>query len=170
MAAKRYGEPRKNNLFRYLYFVLFGLIALWLLASIIFKTSPIDLINNSFSKIGEKVVSSVDDNGMTMAQKDSLILELQKQLESIKTGGGSYQKAMVIINSSHLNMRDKPSLSSSIVMQIPAESVVDLLFFDTETFFLEGKPGKWAKIKYAEEEGWVWGNFIKKIDEGINIQ
>lgn len=173
MAAKRYKDPRKSNAFRYSYFFLFGLIALWLLASIIFKTSPIDLVKNSFSSFGQKVsdtaASVSGSNVMSAAEKDSIITRLQTELD-ICRGKGSYQKAMVIINSAHLNMRDKASLSSNIVMQIPAESIVDVLFYDKETFYLEGKAGKWARIKYSDSEGWVWGNFLKTIDQDIGFE
>lgn len=169
-AQRRYGETPKSRILRFLYFFLFGITAIWLLASIVFKTSPVELISSSVNKIEEKVSESIPNADLidqeTKMHKDSLINKLKDELAICK-GEKSYSKAMVIINSNHLNMRDKASLSSSIVMQIPAESIVDILYYDTETFYLEGKPGKWARIKYANEEGWVWGNFLKQMDEDL---
>ena len=70
---------------------------------------------------------------------------------------------MVIIDSETMNMRSKPSLISEIIMRIPANSEVEIMYYDTETFFLENKADKWCRIKYAGTEGWVWGNFIEEF-------
>ena len=70
---------------------------------------------------------------------------------------------MVIIDSETMNMRSKPSLISDIVMRIPANAEVEVMFYDTETFFLDSKAGKWCKIRYAGTEGWAWGNFIEEV-------
>ncbi|NNE27476.1 MAG: SH3 domain-containing protein [Saprospiraceae bacterium] len=160
MARKRYGEKTGNTIFRWLYFVIFGLISVWLISSIILKESPANVIRNIFSKMpGTDEVPCET----LIIQKDSIIQELQAQLENFGKTSFTSKRGIVIIDSQTLNMRDKPSLSSEILMKIPANSEVEVLFFDSQVFYLEGLPGRWCKIKYAEQEGWVWGNYIKEI-------
>lgn len=165
-SSKRYGSPKKSGFFKYLYYVVFGLLSLWLIASILFKKSPIDLLNDYSTKIGATVSESMPNNADTnfLMKKDSTITALKNEL-AICRGEKNYHKGKVVIGSSYLNLRSKPSLNGSVLLQIPAESVVDIMFYDTETFYLEGKPGSWAKIRYAGKEGYVWGNFLVKIDE-----
>ena len=68
-----------------------------------------------------------------------------------------------MIDSETLNMRSGPSLSSSIVLRIPANAEVNIMYFDTQTFYLNGEAGRWCRISYAGTEGWAWGNFIREI-------
>lgn len=163
---KRYGGQKRSAALRYLYFIIFGLLAAWLIASIVFAKSPIDLVRNSVSTIGDKVgkVGDVKHSPSIAAEKDSIINKLENDL-AICRGEKSFHKAMVMIDSKHLNMRADPSLNASVVMQIPAESMVDIYYYDTKTYYLEGIAGNWAKIRYADQEGWVWGNFLVKISE-----
>ena len=58
-------------------------------------------------------------------------------------------------------MRDKPTLASNIVVRIPDDSFVDVLYFDTKYYYLNGTRGRWCKVKYSDKEGWVWDGFIK---------
>lgn len=95
-------------------------------------------------------------------KKDSIIAELEKKLASYE-GMGSYKRGLVIVDSPTLNLRSGPSLSSDVVMRIPANAEVEIMFYDTETFYLNSKPGKWCRIRYAGTEGWAWGNFINEI-------
>ncbi len=75
-----------------------------------------------------------------------------------------FRKARVIIDSETVNVRSEASLTSDIEFQIPNGSEVEVLFFDTEKYYLDGRQGKWCKIKYAGSEGWVWGNFLDVQD------
>lgn len=162
--SNRYGSSRGSGIFRYLYYFIFALLSIWLAASIIFKKSPVNLIKDYSTKIGETVSESIPGSGSNeIVQKDSLISKLKADL-AICQGKTDYHKAKVVISSSYLNMRSNPTLSSSVILQIPAESVVDIMFYDKQTFYLDGKPGSWAKIRYAGKEGFVWGNYLVKID------
>lgn len=160
MAKRRYGEKEPNKALRWIYFVIFLLIAAWLLGSILAKKSPANTLKSIFSKIpGDNELPCEE----LLIRKDSIIKELEAQLAH---GGGqtiSSGRGMVIIDSRTLNMRNKPSLSSEILLKIPANSEVEILYYDTKTYYLEGLPGKWCRIKYADTEGWVWGNYIKAI-------
>jgi len=160
MAKQRYGEKNRNILFRWLYFVLFAIISIWLLSSIITKKSPSETLKNLFTKLPASTEDPVDS--IITAQKDSVIQSLKLQLAQCR-GEVSYGRAMVLIESSTLNLRSQPSLGSKILLKIPANSEVDVLYYDNKTYYLEGKPGKWCRIKYADTEGWAWGNYIKEI-------
>lgn len=87
---------------------------------------------------------------------DSLVTSLKKYEEV-----NVHKKAIVDVEAGTLNMRDQPLLVSNIVAKIPDSSIVDVLYFDTKVYYLGGKSGRWCKIKYAGQEGWVWGGFVK---------
>lgn len=105
---------------------------------------------------------------------DSLTFELDKAklvIDSLKTELKKYErvnihkKAQIDVVGGTLNMRDKPLLASSVIARIPDSSFVDVLYFDIKFYYLEGERGRWTKIKYLEQEGWVWDGFIKMQGE-----
>lgn len=159
MAKVKYGSRQSNSVFRWVYFVLFILTALWLLSSIILGKSPTQVLSSAFSKIPNP---NADAISLELMQKDSLITELEDKLSKCM-GSGSFQRGMVIIEGPTLNLRSDPSLSSKVILRIPANSEVDILFYDTQTYYLQGVSGRWVKINYAGTEGWAWGNFIREI-------
>lgn len=157
---KNRGKPKIRTIVSY---IVFGLISIWLLASIYLGVSPIDIIKKGFVSIGSVGGGdTIESLKAEIAEKDSIINALTRQ--STISDNLAHKKAIVKVSSNTLNMRDKASLSSDIILQIPTESEVSILFYDTETYFLQGKPGKWCKIKYAGVEGWVWGNFLLEIE------
>ena len=123
------------------------------------QKSPVEVLSSTFSKIPTPASSALQEEIM---KKDSIIAELEKKLATYE-GMGNYKRGMVIIDSPTLNLRSGPSLSSDVVMRIPANAEVEIMFYDTETFYLNSKPGKWCRIRYAGNEGWAWGNFINEI-------
>jgi uncharacterized protein YgiM (DUF1202 family) len=76
----------------------------------------------------------------------------------------NYQQAIVNVETESLNMRDKPVLGAEVVMKLPVGSVVEILYYDNETYRIGGEYGKWCKIRYTGKEGWVWGNYLELID------
>lgn len=156
----RYLKPnnKKNNYFRWAYIVFFCLISLWLLTSIILQKNPTEVLSSAVSKIPNPTNEAKDK---TILEKDSIIEALKAELSKCK--GSNFSKALVIIDGSTLNMRSEAALTSKIVMRIPANSEVEIMFYDTETYYLNGEAGRWCRIRYAEKEGWVWGNFISEI-------
>ena len=127
--------------------------------SIFTQKSPIEVLSSTFSKIPTPASSALQAE---LLEKDSIIADLKKKLATFE-GMGNYKRGLVIIDSPTLNMRSGPSLSSDVVLRIPANSEVEILFYDTQTYYLNGKAGKWCRIKYAGKEGWAWGNFINEI-------
>lgn len=98
-----------------------------------------------------------------LAEKDSLILDLQTQLGLIEQVQGS-NKGVVQINSDFLNMRDEPKLGGKVVEKIPVGTLVDILYYHGDTDRLDEEFGRWCKITYNGKEGWVWGNYISIVE------
>ena len=161
MTRKRYPNTPLQNLFKWVYFCIFVFITAWLLSSIFLKKSPVDLFKTSQAPEVEKVSyeSLVAQLYASNNELDSIVQKL-----AICRGEKQYKKAMIDIESDHINMRSGPSLSSSILLQIPDSSIVQIQYFDTERYILDGVYGSWCRILYAEEEGWVWGNFLMELD------
>jgi len=159
MAKLRSGKKTNNSIFRWAYYVAFFLLALWLLSSIILRKSPTDVLSSAVSKIPNPQNDAIE---LELMQKDSMIASLEEKLDKC-LGTAGYTRGIVIIDGPTLNMRTEPSLGSSVIMRIPANSEVQILFYDTQTYFLEGISGKWVKLRYAGTEGWAWGNFVREI-------
>jgi uncharacterized protein YgiM (DUF1202 family) len=151
-------DQGKKNL-RIIYTTLFILVVGWFVISIIKKENPLKILKGGFSKLSDNSTLSLQDQ---LAEKDSIIAELESRLAAYE-GNGISRRALVIINSETLNMRQGPSLESNIIQKIPANSEVRLMYYDTNTYYIEGESGKWAHIVYAGQEGWVWGNYIREI-------
>lgn len=159
MAKTRYGQKQSNPILRWAYIVVFGLIAIWLITSIIAQKSPTEVLSSFFSKLPNPTTAN---QAKQIAEKDSIIASLQAKLDALE-GHGKFKKGMVIVESETMNLRSEPSLVSNVVMRIPANSEVEVMFYDTKTYYLNGKAGKWCKIRYAGVEGWAWGNFIEEF-------
>jgi hypothetical protein len=155
----RPSKRNKNNIFKWVYIVGFLLISVWLIVSIILQKNPTETLSSAFSKIPSP---SDTHNKNLLMEKDSIILKLEQELKECRSTG-SFAKAIVIIDGTSLNMRSEASLTSGIVLKIPATSEVEIMFYDTETYYLNGQAGKWCRIRYADQEGWVWGNFLREI-------
>lgn len=158
MSRYKKNSNNKKNYLKWGYIVFFCLISLWLLTSIILQKNPTEVLSSAVSKLPNPTNEAKDK---TIVKKDSIISALQDELAKCK--GSNFSKAMVIIEGPTLNMRIEASLTSDIVMRIPANSEVEIMFYDTETYYLNGEAGRWCRIRYAGAEGWVWGNFISEI-------
>lgn len=167
MGKRRYKkkQPSDNNIFSWIYFGIFAVITAWLLSSIYFRKSPTEMLQNW----GSKTITEATPEPMTCDSLFSKIevqdLEIQKLRRSLSDciQDQSFPSGRVTIENSVVNMRTEPSLNSDILLKLRDSSEVKILYYDTETFFLEGKEGKWCKIRYANKEGWIWGNFIEEL-------
>jgi len=142
MSKKRYGTKAERNIFQWIYFGIFGLITLWLLSSILFKTSPVELLKSiTASKqqlVPEDTIVPYDSLVIRLNRKEQEMALLNKKLEICK-GEKNFKKALIDIESNNVNMRSAPSLSSDIVLKIPDSSIVQIQYYDTEKFILDGK-------------------------------
>ena len=159
MARARYGQKSSNPLLKWAYIIVFGVLAIWLITSIVAQKSPTEVLGSFFSKIPNP---KAQDQERLLAEKNAIIDSLQAELNKLQ-GQGTYKRGMVIVDSETMNLRSEPSLVSSVVMRIPSNSEVEVMYYDTKTFYLNGKAGKWCRIRYAGTEGWAWGNFIEEF-------
>lgn len=155
-------RKKKNKAFpfaRYIAIALFIAVAAWLITSIIQKRNPLDLAQTGISQLNKNSTAALNQQ---IAEKDSIIAELKNKLSAYE-GQRLDRRALVIIDTESLNMRNGASLDANIITKIPANSEVMLHYYDTNSYFIAGRSGQWAYISYAGQEGWVWGNYIREI-------
>lgn len=159
---KRYNTTPQETFFKWLYFGIFLLIAGWLLSAMFFQKAPLELFK---AEVVENPIDSIpyDTIATNLVKLEARVKDLESRL-AICMGDKKYKKAYISIESSSVNLRNGPSLSSDILLQIPDRSLVQILFYDKEIYVLEGKNGQWCRIIYAETEGWVWGNFLVPVE------
>jgi len=161
-----YNQRRRRNQgfnFKQLYRLL-GLLSFLVIGISMWRqVSPDNVIKDAFYSISgksEKVSKNASSYHLALAEKDSLIANAQKALDECQNKQ-IYRIGIIDIESETVNVRSKASLVSDIILQIPNGSEVQILYFDTEKFYLDGIQGKWCRIIYAGQEGWVWGNFVR---------
>lgn len=161
-----YGEKRKTQKGKTWMLILLIVMAVWILVASIANRSPFELLSAG----GKYFLGSETDSLFTYkqlklnnAKKDSLIRELNDALEMMKKST-NYQQAVVNVETNSLNMRDKPGIGAEVITQIPVAGIVEVLYYDQETYRIGGEYGKWCKVRYAQHEGWVWGNYIELMD------
>ncbi len=148
---------------------------IWLLSILLVLSLSIIGLSIFFKQVPDKTTEIVlkkirGDSVLLLPSKESLIDSLNRKdeiIDSLKIELKKYEKlkahkrALVNVESGTLNMRAKPQLASSIVAKIPDSSFVDVMYFDTKYYYLNGKRGRWCKVKYADTTGWVWESFIQ---------
>lgn len=142
------------------------LFFVWIVMSNIADKSPSKFIKDQYYSIvgNQDLVSfSPTELQQTIASNNERIDSLSTALYNCENRQ-SYRIGMIDIESETVNVRSDASLTSDIVLKIPNTSEVEILFFDTKKYYLEGVQGQWCKIKYAGQEGWVWGNFIRILE------
>ncbi len=151
-------KQSKYKIFLFRFVLVLSLIMAFIIGYSVFVQQPVDkaLINLTGTKPQQP---SIDSLLFRLEEKDKLIDSLNSELNLYRRVQ-VHKKATIDVESGTLNMRDKPLLSSNVIARIPDGSVIDILYFDTETYYLEGERGKWVKVKYANQEGWVWNKYI----------
>jgi len=139
---------------------------LWLFLSSLADRSPI----RTLSSIGELFSDNPDP--VAHYSRDQLFMAVQsreKQIDSLHEVIEGYKviqqndHARVEIDSEELNVRSAPSINSKILFKIPDSTIVEILLFDSESFVIGGQSGKWCKVAFGGEQGWVWGNYLQKV-------
>jgi hypothetical protein len=59
-------------------------------------------------------------------------------------------------------MRALPAEDSQAVIQIPTGAEVVILRYGEEAQLKDGEKGRWCRVAYRAQIGWVWGKFIKE--------
>ena len=164
MGYKQPKRRRRDNGIGYKWILptALALLLLWLIGSSMRGKSPTEF----FSDIYYWVVGS-DSPNKSRAELKTIILATEFKVDSLSSAleelknKRPYRTAIVKTTANSLNLRSQPNLSSEVVIKIPDSSAVKILYFDEEVLVLDGETGKWCKIKYADKEGWVWGNYLE---------
>ncbi len=61
---------------------------------------------------------------------------------------------------SGLRLRESPNTESKVILTIPYNEKVAILDEDDKSVTFENISGKWTKIRYNKNEGWVFGGFL----------
>jgi WG containing repeat/Bacterial SH3 domain len=83
----------------------------------------------------------------------------------IDTQGNEYRMPapMALVNApSGLKMRQKPDAKATIVLSIDNKSEVEILETTSQKETIEQKTANWLKVKYGNQEGYVFGGFLLK--------
>jgi len=72
------------------------------------------------------------------------------------------EKRRVDVGGSVLTMRAEPNLKGTFILSIPDQAKVVVIKEDAHTETIAKKTGKWTKVSYKGEEGWVFGGFLSK--------
>lgn len=144
---------------------ILGLALLVLIGSSMRGKSPTEFLSDAYYW-----VIGTDSPDKSRAELKSIILSKEFTVDSLANvieelkNKSPYRTAIVKTTANSLNLRAEPNLSSDVVIKIPDSSAVKILYFDEKVLVLEGEAGKWCKIKYADKEGWVWGNYLELQD------
>jgi len=159
--SSRNQRRKKNNNGKWTLPLLFFLAQSLLVFSSIKDKSPIAIFSDLYSwAVGEpSKYPNKEELNAVIADKETTIDSLHAVVDELQNKS-PYRTAIVNTTANSLNLRSQPNLSSDVVIKIPDSSAVKILYFDEEVLVLEGETGKWCKIKYADKEGWVWGNYL----------
>lgn len=142
-----------------------ALLLLWVIGSSLRGKSPTELFSDVYYWVigTESPYKSRSELKSVIQTKTATIDSLAAALDELKNKS-PYRTAIVKTTANSLNLRMEPNLSSDVVIKIPDSSAVKILYFDEEVLVLDGETGKWCKVKYADKEGWVWGNYLELQD------
>lgn len=163
-----YGSTKKKGISKYKLITFSAIFMLiWLLLSSLADRSPIRTVSSIgqlFSPDPEPEINYGRNELLSsIRQRDRQIDSLHEVIKSFSVIKQN-DKAMVMIDSDELNARSAPSISSKILFKLRDSTLVDILLFDSETYSIGGKSGNWCKIEFGGEQGWVWGNYLQKVD------
>lgn len=65
-------------------------------------------------------------------------------------------------NGGVVNMRTTPSEDGTSFTAIPTGAEVVIFRYGEETALNNGEKGRWCRVAYRGEVGWVWGKFVKE--------
>lgn len=82
------------------------------------------------------------------------------------------EKKLYVHADGGLRMRSSSDTTSSIIQTIPQFASVVVTDQLKDEIQLSGKKGKWTKVKYDNQEGWVFGGFLgsERISEETKIK
>ncbi len=146
-------------------FVIFALVIALLSMALIKKQSPSTVLKSIFSS-KSKTITTKDLSDLSKKELIVMVDDLLMERDSIKAElfelrdifGQSV--AQVNVDNNLLNMRSQPNLQGNIIFRIPNQAMVTIIEYDTDQVYIDGSKGRWCKVNYAGNIGWVWGNYL----------
>lgn len=161
MGYKKKKRRKENNNSQYILPVLFFAVTAWSILASFKDKSPTALTGDLYAWVlGRESPNPNKAQLKSIIDKKTFLIDsLSNTIEELQNKS-PYRTAIVNTTANELNLRAQPNLSSDVVIKIPDSSAVKILYFDEEVLVLDGETGKWCKIRYADKEGWVWGNYL----------
>ena len=69
-----------------------------------------------------------------------------------------------------LRMRDAPGLDGSTITVIPGNSQVTLIREQGEELSINGRSGVWSKVKWQQSTGWMFGGYLRDVENKFGIR
>ena len=158
---RRHGK--RSPIWAWISFFVFGFLIILFGTSIWKKKSPAKVIKTWFARTpSTDPLAEMTKKELIVhsnRQKSSLN-SLQEQLDACQDKQSGIE-AIINTKTNSLNMRSGPSLNSKVMIKIPNGSQVNILYYDETEFHLDGATGFWCRIRYENQEGWVWGNYLE---------
>jgi len=66
-----------------------------------------------------------------------------------------------------LMLRENPDINSKIILTIRHNEKVEFIEEKNEIIKIENKSGKWTKVKYNNNIGWIFGGFLETISSEL---
>lgn len=97
-----------------------------------------------------------------------IILALLVNVSCSKGKDGTKQANFVYVNAvSGLNLREKPSKDSKSITLIPFQEHVDIMCKNKDFVTIDTITDVWVKIKWKNNEGWVFNGYLAKSEDAI---
>lgn len=113
-----------------------------------------DFGNPKPGEFGEDTLTYADLTSCCQAYAFYPKQQLKLNIENGETGKVKTKEG------SNLNLRSNPSDKATKIGLIPNGSKVSILQYDDKVSIVNGESGKWYKVQFNGNVGWVWGNFI----------
>jgi len=158
-------RQKEDKGYKWILPLMVALLIIWILGSSMRGKSPTEIFSDVYYWVlgKDSPDKSREELKSIIQTKQIKVDSLASALEELKNKS-PYRTAIVKTTANSLNLRSEPRLTSDVVIKIPDSSAVKILYFDEEVLVLDGVAGKWCKVKYADKEGWVWGNYLELQD------
>jgi len=76
----------------------------------------------------------------------------------------SVRSKWAVVVSSHLRLRERPTIQSGAITTLWRNNVIEIISRDEVQQEVEGKLGYWYKVAYDGLQGWVFGAYLEMFD------
>jgi len=86
------------------------------------------------------------------------------QVELPSTPVLTVRTSWAVISSSHLRLRERPSVESNAVTTLWKNNVLEIISRDEVKQTVEGHNGYWYRVAYDGLQGWVFGAYLELFE------